>query len=134
MTRWNQQALQQAQISAPWQHLGNYSNLIQGQYGGTSSTSQPYYTNPLTGALGGAIGGAALGGMVAGASQGAIGGPWGWVLAPLPAVCSVYCIDFGRCAQCLANRTARFPYSGNQLFNRADAVDPAAYARMTGGV
>ncbi|WP_333985486.1 hypothetical protein [Burkholderia orbicola] len=73
----NQQALQQAQISAPWQQLGNYSNLIQGQYGGTSSTSQPYYSNPLTGALGGAMGGAALGGMVAGASQGAIGGPLG---------------------------------------------------------
>jgi hypothetical protein len=60
----NQQALQQSQINAPWQLLNNYSNLIQGQYGGTTSTSQPYYTNQLAGGLGGALGGAALGSMI----------------------------------------------------------------------
>jgi hypothetical protein len=58
----NQQALQQAQINAPWQLLNNYSNLIQGQYGGNTSTTTPYYTNQLAGGMGGALGGAALAG------------------------------------------------------------------------
>jgi hypothetical protein len=57
----NQQALAQNQINAPWQLLNNESNLIQGQYGGNTSTTQPYYTNSAAGALGGAMGGAALG-------------------------------------------------------------------------
>lgn len=56
----NQQALQQAQINAPWQLLNNYSNLIQGQYGSNTSTTTPYYTNQLAGGMGGALGGAAL--------------------------------------------------------------------------
>lgn len=56
----NQQALQQSQINAPWQLLNNYSNLIQGQYGGNTSTTTPYYTNQMAGAMGGAMGGAAL--------------------------------------------------------------------------
>ena len=60
----NQQALQQAQINAPWQMLNNFSNLIQGQYGGQSSTTQPYYQNQMAGAMGGAMGGAALGSMI----------------------------------------------------------------------
>jgi hypothetical protein len=58
----NQQALQQSQINAPWQLLNNYSNLIQGQYGGNTSTTTPYYTNTLAGGMGGALGGAALAG------------------------------------------------------------------------
>lgn len=58
----NQQALQQSQLNAPWQLLNNYSNLIQGQYGGQTSTTQPYYTNQLAGGMGGALGGAALAG------------------------------------------------------------------------
>lgn len=58
----NQQALNQSQINAPWQLLNNYSNLIQGQYGGNTSTTTPYYTNNLAGAMGGALGGAALAG------------------------------------------------------------------------
>jgi hypothetical protein len=57
----NQQALQQSQLNAPWQLLNNYSNLIQGQYGGNTSTSTPYYTNQMAGAMGGAMGGAMLG-------------------------------------------------------------------------
>lgn len=56
----NQQALNQSQINAPWQLLNNYSNLIQGQYGGNTSTTTPYYTNQLAGGMGGALGGAAL--------------------------------------------------------------------------
>jgi len=58
----NQQALAQSQINAPWQLLNNYSNLIQGQYGGNTSTTTPYYTNQAAGAMGGAMGGAALAG------------------------------------------------------------------------
>ena len=64
----NQQALNQSQINAPWQLLNNYSNLIQGQYGGNTSTSTPYYTNQMAGAMGGAMGGAALGSMIGGGS------------------------------------------------------------------
>lgn len=62
----NQQALEQAQINAPWTLLNNYSNLIQGNYGGTTST--PYYQNQMAGALGGAASGAMMG-----ASYGGIG-------------------------------------------------------------
>jgi hypothetical protein len=59
----NQQAYNQSVINAPWQLLNNYSNLIQGQYGGNTSTTTPYYQNQMAGALGGALGGAALGGL-----------------------------------------------------------------------
>lgn len=62
----NQQALTQSQINAPWQLLNNYSNLIQGQYGGNTSTTTPYYTNTAAGAMGGAMGGAALGSSLGG--------------------------------------------------------------------
>ncbi|MFM0263330.1 tail fiber domain-containing protein [Paraburkholderia sediminicola] len=65
----NQQALNQSQINAPWQLLNNYSNLIQGQYGGNTSTSTPYYTNQMAGAMGGAMGGAALGSMMSSGSN-----------------------------------------------------------------
>ena len=65
----NQQALQQQQINAPWQLLNNYSNLIQGQYGGNMTTNTPYYTNQAMGALGGAMGGAALGSMMSSGSS-----------------------------------------------------------------
>lgn len=65
----NQQALNQSQINAPWQLLNNYSNLIQGQYGGNTSTSTPYYTNQMAGAMGGAMGGAALGSMLSSGSS-----------------------------------------------------------------
>jgi hypothetical protein len=65
----NQQALTQSQINAPWQLLNNYSNLIQGQYGGNTSTSTPYYTNQMAGAMGGAMGGAALGSMLSNGSS-----------------------------------------------------------------
>lgn len=72
----NQQALQQAQINAPWQQLGNYSNLVQGQYGGTSATTQPYYQNKMAGGMGGAMSGAMMGSMFGpvGMGIGAIGG------------------------------------------------------------
>jgi hypothetical protein len=72
----NQQSLQQSQINAPWQLLNNYSNLIQGQYGGNTSTTTPYYQNQLAGGMGGAMGGASMGSMFGpwGAGIGAVGG------------------------------------------------------------
>jgi hypothetical protein len=75
----NQQALNQQQINAPWQLLNNYSNLIQGQYGGNTSTTTPYYQNQAAGALGGALGGAALGSSF-GPYGSAIGGLGGGLL------------------------------------------------------
>lgn len=77
----NEQALQQAQLNAPWQLLNNYSNLIQGQYGGNTSTSTPYYQNQMAGAMGGAMGGAMLGSMLSGGSG--YGGAAGGVLGGL---------------------------------------------------
>lgn len=64
-----QQQLQQSQINdaiqrynygqqLPYSNLNNYSNLIQGNYGGTSSSSQPYFQNTL-GGIGSALGGIA---------------------------------------------------------------------------
>lgn len=76
----NQQALNQSQIDAPWQLLNRYSSLIQGQYGGNTSTTTPYYSNSLAGGMGGALGGAATGAMLGsvvpgiGTAVGAIGG------------------------------------------------------------
>ncbi|MBB5509560.1 tail fiber domain-containing protein [Paraburkholderia atlantica] len=72
----NQQAYNQSVINAPWQLLNNYSNLIQGQYGGNTSTTQPYYQNQAAGAVGGAATGAAMGSMFGpiGTGVGAIGG------------------------------------------------------------
>lgn len=60
----NQQALAQTQLNSPFTLLNDYSGLIQGNYGGTTSTTQPYYTNPIAGGLGGAASGAAIGSMI----------------------------------------------------------------------
>lgn len=46
----------------PYQNLGNYLGMIQGNYGGQSSQSTPVYSNRMAGGLGGAIAGAGLGG------------------------------------------------------------------------
>jgi hypothetical protein len=72
----NQQSLNQSMLNAPFSLLGDYSGLIQGNYGGTTSTSQPYYTSPVSGALGGAAMGAMLGSVVPGIGTGigALGG------------------------------------------------------------
>lgn len=50
----------------PWNNLGLYNQLVQGNYGGTSTTTQPYYQNQGANALSGALGGAALGAGLAG--------------------------------------------------------------------
>ena len=64
----NQQALAQSQLNAPWQQLSDYSGMLQGNYGGTTTSTQPYYSNTLAGGLGGAASGAAMGSTF---------GPWG---------------------------------------------------------
>lgn len=53
----------------PWERLGLQQQFYTGNFGGTSSFTQPYYRNPAAGALGGALGGAGVGGQ--------FGGPWG---------------------------------------------------------
>jgi hypothetical protein len=50
--------------NAQWSPLQNYSNLVNGSYGGSSS--QPYYSNPVNGGMGGAVIGTAIGGALAG--------------------------------------------------------------------
>ncbi|PVX77164.1 hypothetical protein [Paraburkholderia unamae] len=55
----NQQALNQAQINAPWSLLGNYNSLIQGNYGSSTSATQPYYNNTAGQVIGG-LGSAAM--------------------------------------------------------------------------
>jgi hypothetical protein len=73
----------------PYQQLQSYQDSINGTYGGTSTSTQPYYSNPvgsaLSGALGGAASGAALGSVVPGVGTGigAIGGGLVGLLAGL---------------------------------------------------
>jgi hypothetical protein len=49
----------------PWNTLGMYDQLVNGNYGGSSSTSTPMYSNPTASALSGIAGG--LGALNAGA-------------------------------------------------------------------
>jgi hypothetical protein len=41
-----------------------YASIVNSAPGGTSTTSQPFFTNPIGGALGGALAGAQIGGML----------------------------------------------------------------------
>lgn len=52
------------QQQLPYQKLNQYANLISGNYGGTSTLTQPYFQNSTGNVLGGALGGAALGTML----------------------------------------------------------------------
>lgn len=45
------------QRNLPINNLKDYMSLIQGNYGGTTTQSTPYYTNPYAGAAGGALAG-----------------------------------------------------------------------------
>lgn len=58
----DQAAAQYNQNAArPANALANYSQLIGGNLGGTTTSSQPYYTNPVGSGIGGALSGASLG-------------------------------------------------------------------------
>jgi hypothetical protein len=61
----------------PYQQLGNFANMIGGNYGGTTNLSQPYYQNQGANLVSGALGGAGLGNALAGTlglSTGTAGG------------------------------------------------------------
>jgi hypothetical protein len=58
----------------PYQQLQNYQQAVTGQYGGTQSTSQPYYQNPLASAAGAASG---IGGLLSGAGSLGLGSLFG---------------------------------------------------------
>lgn len=57
VNRWNFNEM------APWQKLGMYNQMVQGNYGGTTNTTQqtPYYSNPMANILGGVAGVAGIG-------------------------------------------------------------------------
>jgi hypothetical protein len=55
-----------ANMQSPFAPLQAYQGLIGGNYGGTSTTQQPIYTNPAAGALGGALAGGQIFGMMGG--------------------------------------------------------------------
>lgn len=65
IAKWNYQQ------TAPYQNLSTFQQMIQGNYGGQTVTSQPYYKSGSN-ALGGALSGAA-----SGAAAGSMFGPWG---------------------------------------------------------
>lgn len=52
-----QEALNKQQYNSPWENLANYQSMLAGNFGGTTTTQQPYYTNPFAGMLGGALAG-----------------------------------------------------------------------------
>lgn len=54
----------------PYNKLNTYDSLINGTYGGTTTTTQPYYTNMGANALSGGIGGAMLGSQLLGPALG----------------------------------------------------------------
>lgn len=70
VNRWNYNQ------NLPYQNLQRYQGLTGGNYGGTATTSQPYFQNKTAGALGGAMMGAQIGSLIPGIGTGigAIGG------------------------------------------------------------
>jgi membrane protease subunit (stomatin/prohibitin family) len=57
-----------ANVQAPFARWKEYSSLLQNNAGG-GTQSQPYFTNPMGGALGGALAGGQLFGMMGGGQQ-----------------------------------------------------------------
>lgn len=76
-------SLAQARANLPWLNLGQYASLIQGGYGGTTTTTQPMYSNPAAGILGGASSGAGVGMMIGGPMGAGIGAGAGALLGLL---------------------------------------------------
>lgn len=67
----------------PYQQLANYEGAIGGNYGGTSTLTQPYFMNQLANELAGASGGSALGKGLGGALGGQTGSQIGGVAGGL---------------------------------------------------
>ena len=60
---------------APWEKLGLYNQFIQGNYGGTTTSTGRGVGAPMgASVLGGALGGAGIGGQVGGGQGAAFGG------------------------------------------------------------
>lgn len=57
-------SLDRANMTNPFAPLQAYHGLLQGFGGGSSTSQQPYFTNPIGGALGGALAGGQLSGMM----------------------------------------------------------------------
>jgi hypothetical protein len=57
-----------ASMQAPFAPLREQAAILAGAGGGSSTTSQPFFTNPMAGALGGALAGGQLYGMMGGQS------------------------------------------------------------------
>jgi hypothetical protein len=55
-----------ANMTNPFAPLAAYHQIVGGNYGGTATTNQPYFTNPIGGALGGALAGGQLAGLFGG--------------------------------------------------------------------
>lgn len=55
------EGLQREYAMEPWDRLNRYNSMIQGNYGGTSTSTQPVYRNKAAGALGGAAAGSYFG-------------------------------------------------------------------------
>lgn len=68
-----QTQLMQAPEQQQWNNLANYLSMVQGNYGGTSRSQTPYYSNPVGSAAGGALGGGMMG-MALGGPYGALAG------------------------------------------------------------
>lgn len=67
----------------PYDQLSRYMSTIQGNYGGTTSTSQPYFQNTGMNLLSGALGGGFLGSMLGGQTGGMGGAGIGALLSLL---------------------------------------------------
>lgn len=67
------EGLQREYAMEPWDRLGRFGSMIQGNYGGTSTSTTPMYRNRAAGALGGAAAGFQMGGFVPAAIGGLLG-------------------------------------------------------------
>lgn len=66
----------------PMDKLSQYMNIIRGNYGSTTNTQTPYFSNPLASQIGGTVAGGTTGYAI-GASMGSSGGPWGAAIGAL---------------------------------------------------
>jgi hypothetical protein len=77
----NQIAAYDYNQTLPLQMLGTYDSFINGNYGGTTVTQQPYYNNSSSNSLGMALGGAGIGASIGGPYGAAAGGLTGLLLS-----------------------------------------------------
>jgi hypothetical protein len=61
-----QDALSQKQYLSPWENLARYQSMLAGNFGGTTTTETPFFTNPFASAMGGALAGGGISRMFGG--------------------------------------------------------------------